>query len=62
IGVYECLMLTPAIKDYLIHQHAPTYDALKQRSSFATLREAALEKVALGLTHLTEVNRMVQDE
>ncbi len=62
IGVYECIPMTPAVKQYLIHEHAPAYSTLKQHVPCLTLREAALQKVALGLTSLTEVNRMVQDD
>jgi len=59
LGIYETVPITEAISHDIINGGNSTQIAeLANKAGFNNLRQSALEKVALGLTSLAEVNRI----
>ncbi len=59
MGIYECVPITDAISRGIIRgENTIQVAELISKAGFNTLRKSALEKAALGLTSLAEVNRV----
>jgi type IV pilus assembly protein PilB len=61
-GVFECLPITPAVKQYMLENKFLSYPELRRHVPLTTLREAALNKVKQDVVVLSEVNRVVPAE
>ncbi len=59
IGIYEVVPITPELsRCIMLGQESGQVDGYLQQAGIASLREAALRKVATGLTSLQEANRL----
>ena len=59
LGIYETVPITEAISRAIINgENSIQVAELASKAGFNNLRQSALEKVALGLTSLAEVNRI----
>ena len=62
IGVFECLPITPAIRQYILSHDYLSYPELAKYETILTLRAAALNKVKGNIVSLAEVDRVVAPE
>jgi type IV pilus assembly protein PilB len=59
LGIFEMLSVTPTLKKLLLEQKFIDLESVHRTQTFTSLRFAALQKVKVGLTSISEINRVI---